>query len=316
MTVRTEDDLRAALTALERHAPAAARVLPSSERHSSHRLLSPRAIAWLAGITTAAALAGAVTALTLPSGTSGTTQNGGGTSQAAITKTALQAKLLAAFSGAVNEIAREHSTYKINSESPTTIETWSYPVQPNVGQQVRIRTINIAQGGTYHIDSGERYVMPAQQTGSMQVKDEETTVSYTSKVWWRERVSSVDVTQPIGPTLLSNLPTLGKWTAHNTTLNGRAAIEFTMEHTSRTAGSLTDTLWVDASSYLPLRETLNDDSPGMHTIGTSDYEYLPATPANLAQLTPPIPAGFKQVHPALPPETSTSPKGATEAPLP
>jgi hypothetical protein len=228
-----------------------------------------------------------------------------------ITKATLQAKLLAAFS-ATNEIALEHSTYTINREPPTTYETWSYPLQPSVGQQVRTRTIDIGRG---HFDSGESYLMPpVSRTGSTRAKAEVTSVSYTSKVWWHQRDPLRSVTPPIGPTLIANLPPLGKWTAHNTTLNGRAAIEFTTKSMSSKDGWLIDTLWVDASTYLPLRQISDIGSPGFDTVGTSYYQYLPATPANLAKLTPPIPAGFKQITPT--PFPINPKKVVTQSPAP
>jgi hypothetical protein len=301
--MRTEDDLRAALTALERHAPAAARVLPGAPGRTARGLRSPRTIRWAAGMATAAALAGVVTALTLPGGTSGTSKEKSGVaSSAPITSATLQAKLTAAFSSALDKVAVEHATYRVNSEAPVTDETWSYPLQPSLGQQVRTRTIDTSQSGTFHTDTGESYLMPpVPKTSYMQATSEVTTVSYTGKVWWQQQISSHAVTPPVGPELIANLPPLGKWTAHNTTLNGRPAIEFTL-HTTSKAGKIKswfiDNLWVDASTYLPLRETSDDGSTGFDTVGTSDYEYLPATPANLAKLTPPIPAGFKRVYPA------------------
>jgi hypothetical protein len=130
--VRTEDDLRAALASLERQAPAADRVLPGTARRTSHRLRSLRAIRWVAGIATTAALAGVVTALILPGRTYRTTQNGGGTSQAPIAKTTLQAKVLAAFSAVGDEIVFMQGTYQTvgvahTDSNPATDDTWYYP---------------------------------------------------------------------------------------------------------------------------------------------------------------------------------------------
>jgi hypothetical protein len=65
----------------------------------------------------------------------------------------------------------------------------------------------------------------------------------------------------------------------------------------------TSTLWVDDQTYLPLRSVLTmRGRPGgipFQTV-TTEYEILPATPANLNLLTPPIPAGFTR--------TATSPR--------
>jgi hypothetical protein len=298
--MRTEDDLRAALIALERHAPAAARVLPGAPGRTARGLRSPRTIRWAAGIATAAAVAGMVTALTLPSGTSGTKSSI--VPSAPITSATLQAKLTAAFSGALDKVAVEHATFRVNNEAPLTDETWSYPLQPSLGQQVRTRTIQSTQGGTFITDTGESYLMPpVPKISYLKATAEVIVVSYPGKVWSQQQMSSHAVMPPVARELIANLPPVGKWTAHNTTLNGRPAIEYSL-HTTSKAGKIKswfiDSLWVDASTYLPLRETSDDGSTGFDTVGTIDYEYLPATPANLAKLTPPIPAGFKRVGPA------------------
>lgn len=54
-------------------------------------------------------------------------------------------------------------------------------------------------------------------------------------------------------------------------------------------------VWVDAVTYLPLRETAIFGPPGQTTSSTSNDKYLPVTAANLAQLAPPVPAGFRRV---------------------
>lgn len=80
--MRTEDDLRAALTALERHAPRADRVLPVVVARGSRWLIR------LSAVGTAAAVAGAVAVLTLPGATRpGTPRTGGAPVGGAQTKT-------------------------------------------------------------------------------------------------------------------------------------------------------------------------------------------------------------------------------------
>ncbi len=313
--MRKEEDLHAALTALERHAPAAARVLPGAPGLTARGLRPPLTIRWAAGIATTAAVAGMVTALTLPGGTSGTSaEKSGIVSSAPITSATLRAKLTAAFSSAFDKIAVEHATYRdrANGGAPGTAETWSYPLQPSRGQQVRTRTIITNQLGRFplHTDTGESYLMPpvGKTTYYLHAPTEVTDVDYVGRMWYRQHEGSpFGPTPPVTRTLIANLPPIGKWTAHNTTLNGRPAIEFTL-HATYQAGKINrwyiESLWVDASTYLPLHETSDfghtgsaaDGAPS-DVVGTSDYEYLPATPANLAKLTPPIPAGFKRVYP-------------------
>jgi hypothetical protein len=70
--------------------------------------------------------------------------------------------------------------------------------------------------------------------------------------------------------------------------------------------TITTTLWVDPASYLPVRWTQSLWRQSMKTTGHEvhslgyDIQWLPPTSANLAQLTVPIPAGFRQASPGIP----------------
>jgi hypothetical protein len=61
------------------------------------------------------------------------------------------------------------------------------------------------------------------------------------------------------------------------------------------------TIWINAASYLPILTTIASDKDGYERTGmasgwlikeTTEFEWLPPTRANLAQLNAPIPAGF------------------------
>lgn len=296
--MRTEDDLRTALTALERHAPAAARVLPGSGRPVSRGLRSPQATRWLAGVTMAAALAGVVMALILPGGTPGTIKNGGATSPGTPAMATLRAKLLAAISSARGDIVYWSSTSRSPGAPPIRSEKWAYPSQPGPGQLVRTRTVVFNNSGTPYEEWRYAFAMPAEANGSLGntngIKGEQIVLYYDSKSWYDQKDSAIMSNIPNGAARVVALIRTKHWAVSKTTLNGRAALEL-----YSTAGdNSTYRLWADASTYLPLRET--DTVPGpsgkIDTL-TTDYEYLPATSANLAQLTPPIPAGFTKVAP-------------------
>src|SRR5579863_887139 len=314
--MRTEDELRAALTALERHAPVAARVLPGSNRRSSRRMRSPKAIGWLAGAATAAAVAGAVTALILPGGTDKAIPNGGLAPSAPVTVTTLRAKLLAAFS-ANTEIVYMRGTYQTiapdTDPSPATDETWYYPGQPSIGQPVRIRTMSV-QAGFGHTDVGLSYLEPAQKTGLAfpppQVKGERISVDYAAKTWSDAKDALITVFGlPYKPALIASYFKSKQWSELSTTLNGRPAIELTFKEVDRIGKTIvngwTEYLWVDASTYLPLHDVTTFGGPKTPTHAVEDFQYLPPTPANLAKLTPSIPAGFRQVTPPSPPISAT-----------
>jgi hypothetical protein len=296
--VRTEDDLRTALTALERHAPAAARVLPGSKRHSSHGLRSAKAVRWLALTATAAALAAVVTVLTLSAASTRNGQNEGVTSPSSPANATLRAELLAAFSAAGDEIVYMSSTSLSTGESPIVTESWSYPSRPSPGQLVRRRDLTFNLSGTLHSDVEDTFVMPAPGTslspGVIITKGERIFVDYVGKTWSDQKDIPLIDDNPNSSALITYDIKTAHWTVRRTTLNGRAALELSWKEAQK-GNSSTIYLWVDAATYLPVRETDTFGPAGMITSATLNYEYLPATSANLSQLTPPIPAGFKRV---------------------
>jgi hypothetical protein len=316
--VRTEDDLRAAFASLEQHAPAAVRVMLGTSRRATRSrggLRSPRAIRLLTGITTAAALAGVITALTLPGGTLGTIPNVAVASSAPIAKATLQAKLLAAFSATSDEIVYLHGTFWSTGSgwthtdmSPITEESWYYPWQARTGQHVRSRTLTYKGDGGLHTDKAVSYVMPPLKAGlapgSFQTTGDQIVVDYAGKEWYAAKNYPFMGDPPDNPALIAFYLKSKQWSARNTTLNGRPAIELTMKDVDlkgkTVVNSWTEYLWVDASTYLPLRDTETFGPPNMLSHGMTDWQYLPITPANLAKLTPPIPSGFRQVAPPRP----------------
>jgi hypothetical protein len=306
MNVRTEDDLRTALTSLEDQAPAAARVLPglSTRRRSRRGMRSPLAFRWVAGIAATAALAGAVTALTLPSGTSRTIQNGGVSSPSATTT---KAKLLDAISAASSDIAYTRTT-EVNT-SPDALnssgESWLSPWQPSTGQQVHNRQVRLGSDGSPVFDLEMTYAQPAPPTPShpepLGTQGSTTFVNYKTKTW-SEQNGACPVCQATAsyPTNLTELIKDNDFKeVGRATVDGHRAIEF---HAVELGDSSTlwlridSTLWVDAATYLPLRLMSTSLLRHGYTDNTTvHYQLMPATPANLAKLTPPIPAGFRKV---------------------
>jgi hypothetical protein len=73
-------------------------------------------------------------------------------------------------------------------------------------------------------------------------------------------------------------------------IDGTGAIELT----SRPGSPIAETIWVSPGTYLPLRVVVS--IPGTPLFQeTADITWLPPTAQNLAKLTVPIPAGFRQV---------------------
>jgi hypothetical protein len=269
----------------------------------------PLSVRWVAGIAVTAAVAGAITAVTVANGTSSTIQNGGGTSPSAATGTTVQAKLLAAFSAASGDIGYTRTTATNTSPGAdnATGESWVYPWQPSTGQRVYDRQILVGSDGAPLFDTESIYDSPAPLTEAspnraLGAKGSQITVNYYAKTWSEEDVGVCIVCQ-LTSTYPANLTELIKASDFKevgpATVDGHRAIEFrsTGVGSNSTAWlGYRSTLWVDAATYLPLRLTGSESlRHGYTDTVTTDYQILPATPANLAKLTPPIPAGFRKV---------------------
>jgi len=98
-----------------------------------------------------------------------------------------------------------------------------------------------------------------------------------------------------GPANLARDIASGAWrVVGRTQLDGQQAIE--LSETDRGDNNtalepLPVRLWVNAQTYLPIRLVTGprDSIEGMTVV---DFRYLPPTPANLARLRVPIPAGY------------------------
>ncbi len=73
-------------------------------------------------------------------------------------------------------------------------------------------------------------------------------------------------------------------------VDGIAAIELT----SPPNASISETIWVSPGTYLPVRVVVRA-AAGQPVVLTAEITWLPPTAQNLAMLTVPIPAGFRQV---------------------
>jgi hypothetical protein len=320
--MRTEEELRAALLALEREAPAAARVLPKTIIRNDNGIL-PRVIRHrrLAGRTAAlgtAAVIGAGVAVVvtlLPGGVAGSHPQ----ARALPSHQALRAKLLDALSAAASEIVYDHTTVTASDithpyatpdpflpglATGTASESWYYPWRANAGQQVRGRLLTLNPDGTPAQDTGVSYPEPTevQETAAAEFTD----VDYAHHTWSEQRTSGWIADSIAGSPLsiwelIHNVP----WSVvGRTELDGQPAIKLKLEGSGQPSY-----LWVNAQTYRPLRETYTFGGDGMLGVGANgswhslnfgqasivtDYQYLAPTTANLAKLTVPIPSGFRQ----------------------
>jgi hypothetical protein len=131
----------------------------------------------------------------------------------------------------------------------------------------------------------------------------ETVIDYRSKTWWTETVPVKPGTAspPFSCQNQSGLPYAltaammreimrcsDSVIVGHPRLHGVQTIEIGV-------GNGNFTIWVNASTYLPVLTALG--SPGGFMAQQTAYQWLRATPANLAHLTLPIPPGFKPVPP-------------------
>lgn len=133
-----------------------------------------------------------------------------------------------------------------------------------------------------------------------------TAVLYNSQTWWQ-----VTLQQPVppangpgvrcGPAIQVRVGTPDPWqtfiheqlSCGSFTVTGHQEVDGVdaLVLTSTQGG---ETFWVDPQTYLPVRLVLEGGGPGyMQT----DFQWLPPTAANLAQLKLTVPAGFSQVSP-------------------
>ena len=69
----------------------------------------------------------------------------------------------------------------------------------------------------------------------------------------------------------------------------------TIKLTSRPGSLISETIWVDPSTYLPVRVTTQSAAGYSPTRQTADFTWLQPTTQNQAKLTVPVPAGFRKV---------------------
>jgi hypothetical protein len=223
---------------------------------------------------------------------------------------AVRTAVLDAFQQASGDIVDSIRTIQLPREPVMTQRAWTYPAFPAVGQQVRFRLF-IFRGGTPEQDTESIYVQTAsagqlsQPTTQCPCSSQYIDVEYATRTWSRGDSSSVLLAGPLSPALIRDEIASGRFTVlGQVNLDGRQAIKVTWSTSPGRVTTLTTTLWVDARTYLPLRSVTTDQAQAgardvLLSTDTTNYQILPATPATLDLLNPPIPAGFTR--------TATSP---------
>jgi hypothetical protein len=167
-------------------------------------------------------------------------------------------------------------------------ENWSYPIQPQAGQLIRMRSVTVPSNPNDKSDTEYIYTEPAGAKAALPTKTEVIFVQYGNRTWSDTYApiatqSAAASLQELHQTIATgDFKVVGK-----TVIDGQTVLELT-DHYKVDGEAGEQTVWVDPTTYLPVR-TLSDDAGDTNQV---DYEFLPPTPANMAKLKPIIPPGF------------------------
>jgi hypothetical protein len=122
-------------------------------------------------------------------------------------------------------------------------------------------------------------------------------INHDLRDWWIRSSEGV-ACEPLTPQTIEHDLAAGHYTVDgNVILEGQASLK--LVSTSATTGlhpvTQLTTLWVNATTYLPIQSTSSGHLPEQTT-----FTWLPATPTNVALLNVTVPAGFRQVAPPAP----------------
>lgn len=215
----------------------------------------------------------------------------------------LRSRLLAAIDTARGDILLAQGEPSGPGQNGGSEQTLTYPWYPRPGQQVRIHTIGLGTDGKLFRDDESIFTMPAgHSTPAMNPVDGDADLTVTGTyfavfparhAWGKWHHLTLTLGLSADPAGIRHQLVSGQFKIiRRGVVDGREAIELGLTGlSSRTTGlhATAARLWVDAASYLPLRQVLQF-STGRQYI--ADYQFLPATPANLAKLRLVIPAGY------------------------
>jgi hypothetical protein len=144
----------------------------------------------------------------------------------------------------------------------------------------------------------------AEQSTATARRETESEVSYRDATWWRAtQALNLGAQVPAPPCSQQGDPDPGSWPAYirqelscgryhqdgRQRVDGIDAVKLTGDR-----GRLV--IWIDAATYLPVRETDSMGPPGVGPVQI-DFRWFPVTAASLAHLKVRVPAGFRQVQP-------------------
>jgi hypothetical protein len=291
--MRNEDDLRAALVALEQCAPAAERVLPGAraKRRRRVRLWSgqpwwpTRSMLLGTGAIAAGVAVALVVTLTGPVGTS--RQSGPHVAVGSPVDASLLSAILTGNASVAGDIMYTSSTVDDGQHSGLFQKDWWYPWLAVPGQRVTERSLFMTQpGGGPLQDVTEMYTLP--RTNSIPACSPTTQVNYNTRTWSvGNEPTVIDTSYPLY-NMRATLKKGGWVVAGYGELDGQRVITL-----RRNLDGSNLLFSVNVKTYVPVQYAVSDKSAKISSVTT--YLFLAPTSANLAQLKSPVPAGFRRV---------------------
>jgi hypothetical protein len=203
--------------------------------------------------------------------------------------------VLAAFDASAGDIAHAHIVTVTPGEPTMVQDLWQSPSTTRTGTVVHFRS-RISWGGALQQDVGMIWTQPAGASARKTVTGELIDVEYSGKRWSDQKATLIAAAPVFGADQVRNEIAQGYLHVDGRAMaGGEKAIKLSL----RGVRGDSSTVWIDASTYLPIKSVsiMSVGTPGQ-TI-TTGYQMLPATPGNLASLNVLVPTGFTKT--ATPP---------------
>jgi hypothetical protein len=199
--------------------------------------------------------------------------------------------ILTAFNGVGGDIfyAKTTETYPGEESKWNGVQQgWSYPIQPQAGQKVFVRSVLVPSNPNDKDDTEYIYTEPSGAAAMLATKTEIIFVQYGNRTWSDTTAGVATQTPAASLQALRETIATGDFSApRKTVLNGQVVLELTAHYNDDGTEGEED-VWVDPATYLPV-QTLTDEGGVKNKV---DYGFLPPTPANMTELKATIPPGF------------------------
>lgn len=224
-------------------------------------------------------------------------QHAGRHRPAATAPDSVQEAILTAVGSAGGDIM--HLTVSTSGGAPVArgvIQYWWWPARPSPGQKVHL--LMVGNGIQMAVTFTEPAAPPTRAL-PQSIPASGLSIDPASKTW--SPISQYVYGGVIAVTsrdLLDESYLRAAYLAHGDVINRHAAIHghTAIEISAQAIPTLRVLLWVDTRTYLPLRMVKLDSGATNYpeTRKVYDYQFLPASPANLAKLSLTIPRGYQK----------------------